>query len=161
MSETLEHFRVVLSADVYKRGIRAATLTRDTLGISFQYLREYLDLGGVPVATTLPLSDQPVRTPAGAVPAFFAGLLPEGRRLSSLRRAVKTSADDELSLLLAVGRDTVRDVQVVPEGDMPTPSEPLLRVGTDWSDVRLSEVLARRTSTALHSRVHKTRSPPE
>src|SRR5204863_1048190 len=102
MAETLEDFRQVSSADVYKRGVKAATLTRADAGVSFQYSAEYLDLHGPPVATTLPLSDLPLRTPAGAVPAFFAGLLPEGRRLSSLRRAVKTSADDELSLLLAV-----------------------------------------------------------
>ncbi|HHU66493.1 MAG TPA: hypothetical protein GXZ33_01375 [Corynebacterium sp.] len=31
-------------------------------------------------------------------------MLPEGRRLTALRTAVKTSADDEFSLLLAVGR---------------------------------------------------------
>ena len=34
--------------------------------------------------------------------SLFAGLLPEGRRLGALRRAVKTSADDDLTLLLAV-----------------------------------------------------------
>jgi len=39
-------------------------------------------------------------SPAGALPSYFSGLLPEGRRLGALRRAVKTSADDELSLLL-------------------------------------------------------------
>jgi serine/threonine-protein kinase HipA len=51
---------------------------------------------------------------------FFAGLLPEGRRLTALRRTVGTSADDEFSLLLAVGGDTIGDVQVVPAGDAPT-----------------------------------------
>lgn len=47
------------------------------------------------------------------MPAFFANLLPEGRRLTALRRATKTSADDELSLLVAVGSDPVGDVQVL------------------------------------------------
>jgi serine/threonine-protein kinase HipA len=93
------------------------------------------------VATTLPISDQPITSPAGAVPAFFAGLLPEGRRLSSLRRAVKTSADDELSLLLAIGRDAIGDVQVVPEGEEPTPAEPLVSVEKSWSEIRFDEVL--------------------
>jgi len=59
------------------------------------------------------MSAEPVVRPGGALPAYFAGLLPEGRRLSALRRAVKTSADDELSLLLAVGADAIGDVQVV------------------------------------------------
>lgn len=31
---------------------------------------------------------------------YFAGLLPEGRRLSTVRTAVKTSADDDLISLL-------------------------------------------------------------
>ena len=47
-----------------------------------------------------PLSEEPVVTRGRGVPAYFAGLLPEGRRLSGLRRALKTSADDELSLLV-------------------------------------------------------------
>lgn len=38
------------------------------------------------------------------MPSYFAGLLPEGRRLDVLRRAVKTSADDGLSLLLGALR---------------------------------------------------------
>ena len=35
-----------------------------------------------------------------SLPAFFAGLPPEGRRRTALRQGVETSADDELSLLL-------------------------------------------------------------
>ena len=71
------------------------------------------------IATTLPVTTTPVTTLGGAVPAFFAGLLPEGRRLSALRQGVKTSADDELSLLLGVGGDTIGDVRVVPAGASP------------------------------------------
>jgi serine/threonine protein kinase HipA of HipAB toxin-antitoxin module len=59
---------------------------------------------------------EPAFRPVGAVPPFFAGLLPEGRRLSALRAAVKSSGDDELSLLLAVGGDTVGDIEILPEG---------------------------------------------
>jgi serine/threonine-protein kinase HipA len=138
----LGHLRVVSVADVYKSGVRAGQLARRADGVEFRYERAYLERGGPPVATTLPLSEEPFRTFAGAVPPFFAGLLPEGRRLTWLRRAVKTSADDELSLLLAVGRDTVGDVQVVPSGEAVTAAEPLLQVQRDWSEVRFSEVLA-------------------
>ena len=95
------------------------------------------------MATTLPLTDQPFQTGrAGAVPAFFAGLLPEGRRLSGLRMAVKTSLDDELSLLLAIGNDTVGDVHVVPAGSAPTALTPLLSVQREGSEVRFATVLA-------------------
>lgn len=58
------------------------------------------------------------------MPPFFAGLLPEGRRLGLLRRSLKASADDELTLLCGIGSDTVGDVQVVPHGEAPTPAPP-------------------------------------
>ncbi|MDP9883440.1 serine/threonine-protein kinase HipA [Sinomonas atrocyanea] len=104
-------------ADVYKAGVLAARLERFEGGTRFAYLPAYVSSGGEPVASTLPLTSRPVVTGAGAVPPFFTGLLPEGRRLASLRRAVKTSADDELGLLMAAGSDPVGDVQIVPHGE--------------------------------------------
>lgn len=113
--------RDVKVADVYKAGRRAATLTRDGAVNTFAYLPDY---DGPAVATTLPLDSAPVSSGSGAVPAFFANLLPEGRRLTALRQSVKTSGDDELSLLLAVGGDPVGDVQVLPTGVEPSSVEP-------------------------------------
>lgn len=127
--------------DVYVAGVRAATLTRIAGGVRFAYLANYLAAGGPPVASTLPLSDVPVVTVAGAVPAFFAGLLPEGRRLTGLRRAVKASLDDELSLLLAVGADPVGDVQIIPSGQPPDRQDSLVRVGTSWGEVVFADLL--------------------
>ena len=43
----------------------------------------------------------------------------KGARLNAVIAATKTSSDDELSLLLAVGEDTVGDVRVVPQGHTP------------------------------------------
>lgn len=106
-------------ADVYKAGALAAHLTRTEAGVEFCYTSDWVAERRPAVATSLPVTDRPVLGVGGAVPAYFAGLLPEGRRLSALRRAVKTSADDELSLLLAVGSDPVGDVQVVPTGAEP------------------------------------------
>jgi serine/threonine-protein kinase HipA len=80
-------------------------------------------------------------TARGAVPTYFAGLLPEGRQLSGLRRAVKTSADDDLTLLLAVGVEPVGDVQIVPSGQHPTPAEPLIQVDKAFEEVTFSEIL--------------------
>ncbi|WP_228537182.1 type II toxin-antitoxin system HipA family toxin [Nocardia sp. XZ_19_231] len=109
--------RTVRSADVYKAGTLAASINRTRQGgTEFQYAPEY---SGDPVASTLPLGTEPVIGGSGSVPAFFAGLLPEGHRLTVLRRAVKTSTDDELSLLLAVGADVPGDVQVFPAGAQP------------------------------------------
>lgn len=131
----------VTRAAVYKDGDLAAHLTRTDAGVEFAYTREWITNGGRPVATTLPVAPAPVTTVGGAVPAFFAGLLPEGRRLSALRRAIKTSADDELSLLLGVGSDPVGDVQVVPEGVEPERARERLEVAS-FDDVRFADVLA-------------------
>lgn len=115
----------VSAADVWKAEQRAARLERTAAGVSFTYLPDY---AGPRVATTLPVSDQPVITPGSSLPAYFTGLLPEGRRLGALRRSIKTSADDELSLLLAVGADAIGDVRVVPAGDPPPPAQPRVRL---------------------------------
>ena len=118
-----------MDADVYVDGAHAATLTRNSDGgVTFAYVDSFLASAKFPIATTLPLTHTPLVTAGGAVPPFFAGLLPEGRRLSALKKSVKTSADDELSLLLAVGEDTVGNVSVVPAGEKPvaTPSAILL-----------------------------------
>lgn len=137
----LSAVRDVRVADVYKAGRLAARLARTDQGVLFSYLPDYLDACLPPVATTLPLTGEPRLNAAGAVPPFFAGLLPEGRRLSSLRRAVKTSADDDLSLLLAVGRDPVGDVQVVPAGVHPEPAEALVTVSRSMEEITFTEVL--------------------
>ena len=131
----------VVAADVYKKDLLAARLVRVQGTVHFEYDPEYLSQGEPAVATTLPLSDEPVVTARGAVPPYFAGLLPEGRRLSALRRAVKTSADDDLSLLLAVGLDPVGDVQIVPAGQHPTPAEPLVCVDKAFEEVTFFEIL--------------------
>ena len=135
----------VTEADVYKAGILAARLTKTSDGVKFSYLDHYLSGSGghhPSIATTLPLTDQAVVTPSGAVPPFFAGLLPEGRRLTQLRRRIKTSADDELSLLVAVGQDTVGDTQVVPRGIEPgVPGQPA-PVLADPSTISFADLLA-------------------
>jgi serine/threonine-protein kinase HipA len=131
----------VAAADVFKKGRLAARLVRDRGTVRFEYDPAYLSAGGPAVATTLPLTQEPVVTARGAVPTYFAGLLPEGRRLSGLRRAVKTSADDDLTLLLAVGLDPVGDVQIVPAGAHPTPAQPLIEVDAAFEEVTFSEIL--------------------
>lgn len=134
----LAEMRTVAVADVYKSGVRAARLRRTSAGVEFNYLDDY---SGEPIATTLPQNSVPLITPAGAIPPFFTGLLPEGRRLTALRRQVKTSADDEFSLLLAVGSDTIGDVVVVPENHTPSAPDVKLEVSADFSNVRFSDIL--------------------
>lgn len=110
-------------ADVYKAGVLAARLERHDGGTKFSYLPAYLASGGPAVASSLPLTAAPVLSAAGAAPPYFTGLLPEGRRLNALRRSVKTSVDDELSLLIAAGANPVGDVQIVGHGEKLDPDE--------------------------------------
>lgn len=131
--------RSVQVADVYAAGRQVATLRRHNGGVEFSYEPGYR---GRAVALTLPVTVAPVFTSAGAVPPFFAGLLPEGRRFSSLQRLVKASANDELSLLLAVGGDTIGDVVVVAHGTTPHPVPPLVTVTTNFNEVRFADLRA-------------------
>lgn len=139
-AEQLPALKTVDRADVYSAGLRAATLTRTPDGVCFAYLPAYVAAGGRAVATTLPPTMPSITRPGGALPPFFTNLLPEGRRLGALTRAVKTSADDELSLLLALGTDTVGDVQVVPEGIAPEQVSPRLVV-REFSEIRFRDLL--------------------
>ena len=126
MAADLQRLRFLPAADVYKQGRLAAHLTRTaTGGTAFAYDASYVSSGFPPVATTLSLNSEPVETPGGGLPAFFAGLLPEGHRLTVLKEAAKTSVNDELTLLMAVGADVPGDVQIVPAGEYPAEPEPL------------------------------------
>ena len=110
------------TADVYKAGTLAASLSADGLDTTFSYVSGY---SGAPVAHTLPVGTRMAR-PGRALPPFFTNLLPEGRRLAALQRAAKTSGDDDLTLLLATGADTVGDVAVVPHGRPAESPRPLV-----------------------------------
>ncbi|ETW24748.1 type II toxin-antitoxin system HipA family toxin [Mycobacterium gastri] len=114
--------RGIAEADVYLGDDLVAHLVRgprDT--ISFDYIPDQHSADESvrerSVSWSLLRTDSyPVVTTGGAVPAFFAGLLPEGVRLGVVTSSTKTSADDHLTLLLAIGADTVGNVGVVPAG---------------------------------------------
>ena len=126
MTSDLQKLKSVREADVYKSGVLAGALSRRSDGsVRFQYTEDYRAAAQRPVAFSLPFSVHSSETNNGALPAFFAGLLPEGHRLTVLKNAAKTSFDDELTLLLAVGSDVPGDVQVVPAGTLPVEPESL------------------------------------
>lgn len=136
--------RAVDVADVWKGDVLAATLVRERDRVRFAKVDGY---DGPPVATSLrgPVPD----VPAGAVPPFFAGLLPEGRRLDALRRHLKLAADDELSLLLAVGGDTIGDVRVAAQGATPRSPAPRYEAG---EDVRFEQLVQASVSASPERR---------
>lgn len=128
------------AADVYKLGVLAARIDREPGETSFSYLPEYLAAGGAPVATTLPLTGEPRRTPPGSVPPYFAGLLPEGRRLTALVRHLKISLDDEFALLVAVGANAIGDVTVAGEGREPHALEEPAELPPKLSEISFAEI---------------------
>ncbi|WP_040860338.1 type II toxin-antitoxin system HipA family toxin [Nocardia niigatensis] len=122
----LGQVRTIDEADVYKAGRLAGHLRRDRDDTVFTYLTDYLaDPMSPPIAFTLPKQRGHFRTTAGSVPPFFAGLLPEGLRLTAVTRAARTSEDDHFSILLMVGGDTIGDVQVLPAGSERVDPSPL------------------------------------
>lgn len=137
----------VEEADVYKSGRVAGSLRRECDDVVFSYRTDYLDDPASPaVATTLPKTAAPVRATGGSVPSFFAGLLPEGLRLTAVTAATRTSQDDHLTLLLAVGGDTVGDVQVAPAGQPPNSNAPSLDE-QEVGQADFEQLFARATST--------------
>ncbi|NVN50267.1 type II toxin-antitoxin system HipA family toxin [Mycolicibacterium hippocampi] len=130
MTVTNADLRTVTEGDVYLGHELVARLARDDSDlVSFDYVSDVpLDdrrLRDQSVAWSLLRSaEYPIITNGGAVPAFFAGLLPEGVRLGVVTSSTKTSADDHLTLLLAIGGDTIGNVRVLPSGmtaDRPPP----------------------------------------
>jgi serine/threonine-protein kinase HipA len=124
-----EELRAVEQADVYKGDRFTGTLRRDGSDVVFTYDQDYADDPESPnVAWSLPKSVLSVRAGGGNVPSFFAGLLPEGARLGAIVTVTRTSIDDHLTLLLAVGSDTIGDVRVLPDGAKMPEHQPALNV---------------------------------
>lgn len=108
-----------IGAMVYKKGLPVAQLSRSGKEVKFQYLPTALGRREAQVATTLPVVSTPTTFSKGATPTYFAGLLPEGRRLSAIASRIGTSIDNDLELLLEIGSDLIGDVQILATGGNP------------------------------------------
>lgn len=129
--------RQITDADVYIDDALSGSLVRRSQdSVAFDYVP------AEPTANTsvrdrsvswslLRTGEYPQTTTGGAVPPFFAGLLPEGVRLGVVTASTKTSADDHLTLLLAVGADTIGNVRVVPAGTPPPTRLPMFQPERD------------------------------
>ncbi|WP_405491702.1 type II toxin-antitoxin system HipA family toxin [Nocardia sp. NBC_00511] len=146
---SLPRLRTIDDADVYKSGRLAGHLRRQQDDVEFSYTETYLDDPTAPgVAFTLPKRAGRFRATGGSVPAFFAGLLPEGLRLSAITTAARTSEDDHLTILLAVGADTIGDVQILPAGTLPSDPAPMFDE-TATSGIDFTTLFSRATSTDI------------
>ena len=142
--------RDVTEADVYIGKDLAAHLVREGSDtISFEYIADQCSAESSirerSVSWSLLRSGEyPLVTTGGAVPPFFAGLLPEGVRLGVVTSSTKTSADDHLTLLLAIGADTIGNVRVVPAGIEPAQPLPMFE---PQRDINFRTVFARLTGS--------------
>ncbi len=108
-------------ADIFDGEHLVARLRYDGAATTFAYTAEWIRSDGRPASLSLPVAGPPDRRQGRSIPPALAGLLPEGRRLTATYRAIKTSSDDELSLLLAVGGDVVGHLRVALPGEQPAP----------------------------------------
>jgi serine/threonine-protein kinase HipA len=128
--------REITEADVYVDDEAVASLSRAGDDLVFDYKAGFA-ANGRPVRersvawSLLVTGNYPRITTAGAVPPFFAGLLPEGVRLGVVMSSTKTSSDDHLTLLLAIGADTTGNVRVVPAGTIPLERPPMFEPKRD------------------------------
>lgn len=129
----------------------AGQLFRDAEGATFLYDEAYrTNPGSTAVAFTLPKTEARHRVDGVGVHPFFANLLPEGWVLEAVAHRIKTSRDDLLSLLIALGRDTIGDVWLDWEREPPPASE-----GKEW-DLRQSSF-----DDILTTQYDDPRRPPE
>ncbi len=138
----IDRLKGIERALVVKNGVNVGTLERTTHGAVFRYDPKW---SGDGIAYSMPPTRSEYAVRGENLHPFFANLLPEGRRLTALVKAVKTSADDLFSLFIAAGSDTIGDVSVQIEG-APKPRD--LSVPHDLSQVNFLELFERSISAS-------------
>jgi len=113
----LEDAKALEQLDVYKGTTFAGTLTRTKTGSMFAFDQAFLSNGNKGISFHLSAENATYTSYGDSLPPFFAGLLPEGLRLSALISRIKTSADDLFSILATVGSQSIGDINVVAPGN--------------------------------------------
>ncbi|MBN4049909.1 HipA domain-containing protein [bacterium AH-315-M10] len=97
-------------------------LVRTAHGCRLEFAESFLaDDAYSDLSYCIPKSTRPLEFHGDSLPPFFAGLLPEGRRLDALVRNLKTSKDDLFSLFVASGRRCIGDIYAA-DGHFPKSS---------------------------------------
>lgn len=113
-----EDIRASDSAEVFRGDKHIGRLERTKQGTTFHFDPGAETAKPPGVSFRMPLKPARYEVRGVNLHPFFAGLLPEGLRLSALIRRVKTSPDDLFSLCLAAGSDSIGDVSLVlPDGE--------------------------------------------
>ena len=110
----IESIRDINELFIYKNRSLIGRIKREKNSSIFIYENSFLeqvkDKNLDAVALSMPTGKKEYLSTAGNLHPFFAGLLPEGLRLTALISNLKTSADDMFSLLAASGHDCIGDI---------------------------------------------------
>ena len=94
---------------LFKNDTAAGLLLRTNDGCKIEFNNEFKDQhSNLTFNITTKIKTYDFR--GAGLPPYFAGLLPEGLRLKSLIKKIKTSPDDLFSLLAASGGETTGDI---------------------------------------------------
>jgi serine/threonine-protein kinase HipA len=109
----MNDFKEITRLTIYKNTEFAGILQRTDKGCELQLSPNFIENATVPYFSyCIPKNKDKIVSNGDNLPPFFAGLLPEGRRLSALINKIKTSQDDLFSLFAAVGTDCIGDIYV-------------------------------------------------
>jgi len=112
-------FKTINQLNIFKKQELAGTLARTDDGCQFELDSNFIAHSNEPYFSyCIPKNQSKIIMQGDNLPPFFAGLLPEGRRLHALVHQIKTAKDDLFSLLAAVGGDCIGDIYV----SSPTPA---------------------------------------
>lgn len=106
----LEYVKELEELRVYRGLEFAGFLRRSEKGSEFEFDPDYLLNHKNGIAFHINGKKNLYHFQGESLPPFFAGLLPEGLRLKTLTKKIKTSEDDLFSILAAVGARCVGDV---------------------------------------------------
>jgi serine/threonine-protein kinase HipA len=135
------------AVNVHKGDALAGRLVRTARGAEFTYGPDYVAAhAGQPqagVSFRMPVRPEAFAVQGDSLHPFFAGLLPEGRRLDVLVTKAKTSRDDLFTLLVEAGRETIGDVWISGDEEQAGAPEPMLDLG-DLKSCSFEELLSGR-----------------
>jgi len=127
-------------AHVYKKNHLAGFFSKVEGRVRFDYLSDYVTLGGRAVCSTLPISSVSHVCAGGETPPYFAGLLPEGPRLAEMSRRFNKPVHDRLGILLEIGADLIGDVQVLPPDADPNAPREVLKLPFKSDDLDFAQI---------------------
>lgn len=104
-------------ATVRLDGRPVGTLTESGREVAFEYNPAWLERRDrVPISLTMPLRAEPYVS--ASLHPYFENLLPEGWLLEIATKKLKISKDDAFGLLLALCRDCIGAVEIIPDEEV-------------------------------------------